>query len=131
MAKAASVKTTASQRRSYRTRNKIRKVNIDRVGRRETRPRLSVYRSGKQIYAQVIDDLKGVTLAAASTLDKELKEKLKTGADSAAAQEVGKLVAARAKKAGVSSVVFDRGRYIYHGRVKALAEGAREGGLEF
>ena len=74
MAKAASVKTTASQRRSYRTRNKIRKVNIDRVGRRETRPRLSVYRSGKQIYAQVIDDLKGVTLAAASTLDKELKD---------------------------------------------------------
>lgn len=131
MAKAASVKTTQTQRRSYRTRNKLRLVNIDRVGVRETRPRLSVYRSGKQIYAQVIDDLKGVTLAAASTLDKELKEKLKTGADTAAAAEVGKLLAARAKKAGVSKIVFDRGRYIYHGRVKALAEGAREGGLEF
>jgi large subunit ribosomal protein L18 len=131
MAKAASVKTTAPQRRSYRTRNKIRRVNIDRVGARAIRPRLSVYRSGKQIYAQVIDDLKGATLASASTLDKELKEKLKTGANQDAAQEVGKLLAARAKKAGVKEVVFDRGCYIYHGRVKALAEGAREGGLNF
>ncbi|MCB1783997.1 MAG: 50S ribosomal protein L18 [Alphaproteobacteria bacterium] len=131
MAKPASVKTTQSQRRSFRTRNKLRRVNIDRVGTRETRPRLSVYRSGKQIYAQVIDDLKGVTLAAASTMDKDLKEKLKTGADKAAAAEVGKLLATRAKKAGVTKIVFDRGRYIYHGRVKALADGAREGGLEF
>ena len=122
---------TAQQRRSYRTRNKIRRVNIDRVGVRETRPRLSVFRSGKPAYAQVIDDIKGATLASASTLDKELKEKLKTGADMKAAQEVGKLVAARAKKAGVGKVVFDRGRYLYHGRVKALAEGAREGGLIF
>jgi len=122
---------TSAQRRSYRTRNKIRRVNIDRVGVRATRPRLSIFRSGKQIYAQVIDDIKGVTLAAASTLEPELKEKLKTGADAEAAGEVGKLVAERAKKAGVEKVVFDRGRFLYHGRVKALAEGAREGGLLF
>lgn len=131
MAKAASTKTTPAQRRNYRTRNKIRRINIDRVSTRETRPRLSVFRSGKQIYAQVIDDVKGITLAAASTLDKELKEKLKNGANIEAAMEVGKLVAKRAKKAGVGNVVFDRGRYIYHGRVKAVAEGAREGGLGF
>jgi len=121
----------ASQRRTYRTRNKIRRVNIDRVGNRKTRPRLSVFRSGKQIYAQIIDDLKGVTLAAASSVEPELKEKLKTGADKTAALEVGKLVAQRAKKAGVSKVVFDRGRFLYHGRIKSLAEGARDGGLKF
>lgn len=131
MAKSASVKTTGQQRRTYRTRNKIRRVNIDRVGVRETRPRLSVFRSGKQIYAQVICDLKGQTLAAASTLDKDLKEKLKSGSTKEAATEVGKLVAERAKKAGVSKIVFDRGRYVYHGRIKALADGARDGGLEF
>ena len=126
----AKQKTTAAQRRNYRTRNKIRRVNIDRECVREMRPRLSVFRSGKQIYAQVIDDLKGVTVAAASTLDKDLKEKLKSPAQTQKLQaEVGKLVAERAKKAGVEKVVFDRGRYIYHGRVKALAEGAREGGL--
>jgi len=124
-------KTTAAQRRSYRTRNKIRRVNVERNAVREMRPRLSVFRSGKQIYAQVINDMEGKTVAAASTLDKELKEKLKSGANTDAAQEVGKLVAARAKKAGISKVVFDRGSYIYHGRVKAMAEGAREGGLEF
>ncbi len=122
---------TSAQRRNYRTRNKIRRVNIDRVGVRETRPRLSIFRSGKQMYAQVIDDIKGVTLAAASTMEPELKEKLKSGANAEAAGEVGKLVAARAKKAGVEKVVFDRGRFLYHGRVKALAEGAREGGLQF
>jgi len=128
----AQVKTTAPQRRSFRTRNKIRRVNIEQNAKREIRPRLSVFRSGKQIYAQVIDDLKGVTLAAASTLEADLKEKLKKGgANTDAATEVGKLVASRAKKAGVEKVVFDRGRYIYHGRVKALAEGAREGGLSF
>lgn len=131
MAKAAQAKTTPAQRRNYRTRNKIRRVNIDRVSNRETRPRLSVFRSGKQIYAQIIDDIQGKTLAAASTLEKELKEKLKSGANIEAAGEVGKLVAERAKKSGVTKVVFDRGRYIYHGRVKALAEGAREGGLDF
>ncbi len=122
---------TAAQRRNYRTRNKIRRVNLERVSGRETRPRLSVFRSGRQIYAQIINDLEGKTLAAASTLDADLKEKVKGGANKDAAQAVGKLVAERAKKAGVSKVVFDRGRYLYHGRVKALAEGAREGGLVF
>lgn len=127
----AKVKTNAAKRRSFRTRNKIRRVNIERNAERAVRPRLSVFRSGRQIYAQVIDDINGKTLAAASTLDADLKEKLKTGANLEAAKEVGKLVAERAKKAGAGKVVFDRGRYLYHGRVKALAEGAREGGLEF
>lgn len=127
----AKVKTTSAQRRTYRTRNKIRRVNIDRNPNRDVRHRLSVFRSGKQIYAQVICDLEGKTLAAASTLDADLREKLKSGANVEAATEVGKLVAERAKKAGVEQVVFDRGRFIYHGRVKALAEGAREGGLQF
>jgi large subunit ribosomal protein L18 len=95
------------------------------------RPRLSVFRSGKNIYAQVIDDAQGRTLAAASSLDKSLREDLKTGADKAAAAAVGKLVAERALTAGVKEVVFDRGSYLYHGRVKALAEAAREGGLAF
>jgi large subunit ribosomal protein L18 len=95
------------------------------------RPRLSVHRSSKHIYAQIIDDAKGHTLAAASTIDGDLKGGLKTGADSAAAAAVGKLIAERAVKAGVKEVIFDRGAYIYHGRVKALAEAAREGGLSF
>jgi len=95
------------------------------------RKRLSVFRSSKHIYAQIIDDDAGKTLAAASSLDKDLRESLKTGADTAAAAEVGKLVAARAVAAGVKDVVFDRGPYLYHGRVKALADGAREGGLNF
>jgi large subunit ribosomal protein L18 len=95
------------------------------------RPRLSVFRSGKNIYAQVIDDAQGKTLAAASSLDRSLREALKTGADKAAAAAVGKLVAERALTAGVKEVVFDRGSYLYHGRVKALAEAAREGGLAF
>ena len=99
--------------------------------RRNDRPRLSVFRSGKQIYAQVIDDGQGRTVAAASTLDKDLKGKLKSGANVAAAAEVGKLIAERASKAGVKQVVFDRGGYIYHGRIRALADAAREGGLEF
>ncbi|HRQ60913.1 MAG TPA: 50S ribosomal protein L18 [Alphaproteobacteria bacterium] len=124
-------KLTSADRRNYRTRNKIRRVNIEQNPNREIRPRLSVFRSGQQIYAQVIDDIKGVTLAAASSVDKDLKEKLKSGSTVDAAAQVGKLVAARAKKAGVEKVVFDRGRFIYHGRVKALAEGAREGGLQF
>ncbi|HET6927026.1 MAG TPA: 50S ribosomal protein L18 [Hyphomicrobiaceae bacterium] len=93
------------------------------------RLRLSVFRSSKHIYAQVIDDAKGYTLAAASSLEKELRAQLKTGADKAAAAAVGKLLAERAKKAGVDKVVFDRGGYRYHGRIKALADGAREGGL--
>ncbi|MDR3376992.1 MAG: 50S ribosomal protein L18 [Ancalomicrobiaceae bacterium] len=95
------------------------------------RPRLSVHRSSQHIYAQIIDDVAGVTLAAASSLEKSLRESLKTGADVEAAKSVGKLIAERAKEKGVDKVVFDRGRYIYHGRVKALAESAREGGLEF
>ncbi len=104
-----------------------RRVKAAAAGRK----RLSVFRSSKHIYAQVIDDVEGKTLAAASSLDKDLKAKLKTGADKDAASEVGKLLAERATKAGVKDVVFDRGRYLYHGRVKALADGAREGGLNF
>ncbi len=95
------------------------------------RPRLSVFRSGKNIHAQVIDDVAGRTLAAASSLDKGLREQLGTGGNKDAAAAVGKLVAERALAAGVSQVVFDRGAYLYHGRVKALAEAAREGGLAF
>ena len=95
------------------------------------RPRLSVFRSGKNIYAQVIDDAAGRTVAAASSLDKSLREGLRTGADKDAAAAVGKLVAERALAAGITAVVFDRGAYLYHGRVKALAEAAREGGLSF
>jgi len=119
----------ATERRTFRTRNKLRRVNIEHNPVREVRPRLSVHRSSKQIYAQIIDDVRGVTLAAASSKDAELK--LKKGSDAEAATKVGKLIAQRAKKAGVESVQFDRGSYLYHGRVKALAEGAREGGLEF
>jgi len=93
------------------------------------RPRLSVHRSGKHIYAQVIDDAEGKTLASASTLEKDVRGS--TGATISAAQEVGKRVAEAAKKAGVTQVVFDRGGFLFHGRVKALAEAARESGLEF
>ena len=93
------------------------------------RPRLSVHRSGRHIYAQIIDDAEGKTVASASTLDKDVKAK--TGATMDAAAAVGKAVAERAKKAGVSQVVFDRGGFLFHGRVKALADAAREGGLEF
>jgi large subunit ribosomal protein L18 len=92
---------------------------------------LSVHRSSKHIYAQVIDDVKGATLAAASTIEKDLRGSLKTGADIGAAKAIGKLIAERAAAKGVKDVVFDRGGYIYHGRVKALADAAREGGLNF
>jgi large subunit ribosomal protein L18 len=95
------------------------------------RPRLSVHRSSKNIYAQIIDDVAGKTLASASTLEADLRGSLKTGADVAAAAVVGKLVAERGVKAGVKDVVFDRGAFIYHGRIKAVAEAAREGGLNF
>jgi large subunit ribosomal protein L18 len=95
------------------------------------KPRLSVFRSSKQIYVQLIDDAAGVTIAAASSLEKANREALKTGATVEAAAAVGKLIAERAVKAGVKEVVFDRGAYMYHGRVKALADGAREGGLSF
>ncbi|MBA4798691.1 50S ribosomal protein L18 [Allorhizobium sp. NPDC080224] len=111
-------------RRANRVRRQIKAVA-------NGRPRLSVHRSSKNIYAQIIDDVAGKTLAAASTLDGGLKGELKTGADIAAAAAVGKLVAERAVKAGVKEVVFDRGAFIYHGRIKALAEAAREGGLTF
>ena len=90
-----------------------------------------MFRSSKNIYAQVIDDLDGKTLVAASTLEKDLKTKLKTGADKDAAVAVGKLVASRAIEQGLNEVVFDRGGYIYHGRVKALADAARDAGLKF
>ena len=112
------------QKRAQRVRRQIKKVAGEGL-------RLSVHRSSKHIYAQVIDDTKGHTIAAASTLDKSLKTSLKTGADTAAAAAVGKLIAERAIKAGAKEVVFDRGPYIFHGRVKALADAAREGGLSF
>jgi large subunit ribosomal protein L18 len=111
-------------RRRTRLRFQLRRKSVGR-------PRLSVFRSGKHIYAQVIDDTAGRTMASASSLDRDLRVQLKTGADKDAASAVGKLVAERALAAGVSAVVFDRGAYLYHGRVKALAEAAREGGLAF
>lgn len=114
----------AFERRRDRVRRSIQKVA-------NGRPRLSIFRSSKQIYAQIIDDGKGHTLVSASTIETDLKGNLKTGADTAAAAAVGKLVAERAVAAGVKQVVFDRGGYQYHGRIKALADAAREGGLEF
>ena len=117
-------KSNAGERRTARIRRAIRKAA-------NGRPRLSVFRSSKQIYAQVIDDERGITIAAASSLEKDMRGKLKTGADIDAAKEVGRLIATRAGEAGVKQVVFDRGSYLYHGRVKALADAAREGGLEF
>ena len=115
-------KLSLFDRRTRRVRTALRQVSAGK-------PRLSVHRSGKHIYAQVIDDSAGKTLAAASTLDKELKGKMNATREGAAA--VGKAIAERAKKAGVSAVVFDRGGFLFHGRVKALADAAREGGLEF
>lgn len=120
-------KLTSFERRRYRTRNKVRAAAL-----KSGCPRLSVHRTGSAIYAQIIDDRAGVTLASASTLDKDLKAKLKSnGANTEAAKLVGQEVAARAKKAGVKNVVFDRGAFLYHGRVKALGDAAREAGLEF
>ncbi len=115
-------KTSTIDRRRNRVRRAVK-------ARANGRPRLSVFRSNQNIYAQIIDDVNGVTLAAASTLDKDLKGK--AGGNVDAAIVVGKMVAERATKAGVADVVFDRGSYIYHGRVKALADAAREGGLSF
>ena len=117
-------KKGAEDRRKARVRRAIRKAA-------NGRPRLSVFRSSKQIYAQVIDDAQGHTVAAASSLEKTMRETLKTGADVEAAKQVGRLVAERAVQAGVKDVVFDRSGYLYHGRVKALADAAREGGLSF
>ena len=104
-----------------------RKVKLAGAGR----PRLSVFRSSKQIYAQLIDDVKGVTLVSASSIEKPMREGRKTGANIDAAKAVGKLIADRAKEKGIKDVVFDRGGYLYHGRIKALADAAREGGLNF
>ena len=106
-----------------------RRVRTALRARSSGKPRLSIHRSGRHIYAQVIDDAAGTTVAAASTLDKDLKGK--TGATKDGAAAVGKTIAERAKAAGVSKVVFDRGGFLFHGRVKALADAAREGGLEF
>jgi large subunit ribosomal protein L18 len=111
-------------RRKGRVRGRVKRAAHGRV-------RLSVHRSSKHIYAQIIDDTKGATLAAASSIEKPLRESLKTGADTAAAAAIGKLLAERAREKGIVEVVFDRGGYLYHGRVKALAEAAREGGLNF
>jgi large subunit ribosomal protein L18 len=111
-------------RRKRRTR-----YNVKRLA--GGKPRLSIFRSGRHVYAQIIDDLKGNTIVSASSVDKELRGSLKTGADKDAAAAVGRVVAERAAKAGISQVVFDRGGYRYHGRVTALADAAREGGLKF
>ena len=116
--------TISTERRKARVRRTIAAKAGDRL-------RLSVFRSSKQIYAQIIDDGQGRTLASASTIEKAMRKQLKTGATTEAARLIGKEIAERARKAGVAKVVFDRGGYMYHGRVKALAEGAREGGLEF
>jgi large subunit ribosomal protein L18 len=115
---------TLFQRRRERVRYRLRRAANGRA-------RLSVFRSSRHIYAQIIDDAAGRTLAAASSVDGSLKKDLKNGADKAAATAVGKLIAERAKAAGIERVVFDRGAYLFHGRIKALADAAREGGLQF
>jgi large subunit ribosomal protein L18 len=109
--------------RHYRVRNKISGT--------ETRPRLNVFRSNKNIYAQIIDDTKGITLISASSVDADLKGQLATGGNKSAAKVVGETVAKKALENGIEAVVFDRGGYVYHGRVKELADGAREAGLKF
>jgi large subunit ribosomal protein L18 len=116
-------RTQARERVRVRIRHKVRGTG--------SRPRLSVFKSGRHIYAQVVDDESGKTLAHASSLDEGLRKEAKAGANLASAGRVGTLIAARAKERGVGRVVFDRGGYIYHGKVKALAEAARQGGLEF
>lgn len=113
--------------------NVVRKKRHQHVRRRVTgtaeRPRLNVFRSSKHIYAQLVDDVNGVTLAASSTIDKDLK--IENGGNVEAAKQVGETVAKRALDKGIETIVFDRGGYLYHGRIKALAEGAREAGLKF
>ncbi len=113
-----------SIRRARRTRTALKRKSGGR-------PRLSVFRSGRHIYAQIIDDGSGATLAAASTLDQTVKDGLKSTGNKDAAKAVGKLIAERAQAKEIKAVVFDRGRYVYHGRVKALADAAREAGLSF
>ncbi|PCK72435.1 50S ribosomal protein L18-like protein [Paenibacillus larvae subsp. larvae B-3650] len=116
-------KNKARLKRHLRVRKKIQGTS--------ERPRLNVYRSSKHMYAQIIDDVKGVTLVSASTLDKDLKGEVENGGNVEAARKVGELIAKRAKENGLTNVVFDRGGYLYHGRVQALADAAREAGLEF
>jgi len=116
-------KNKLRMKRHLRSRKKL-------VGTTE-RPRLNVFRSASHMYAQIVDDTKGITLVSASTLDKELKETIGNGGNKDAAKAVGTLIAKRAMEAGITKVVFDRGGYIYHGRVSELATGAREGGLDF
>lgn len=118
---------TESNEVRLRVHRRIRK----KVDGTEARPRLAVFRSNKHIYAQIVDDSKGTTLTAASTLDPDTKAEVKNGGNIAAAKAVGKMVARRALEKGISAVLFDRGGYIYHGRVKALADAARAGGLKF
>ena len=112
----------------YTRRNKIRRRIRKSLTGTSERPRLSVYRSNKEIYAQIIDDTTGKTISAASSRDKDFKA---SGNKAEVAKEVGKAIAEKAKEAGIEAVAFDRGGYLYHGRVKQLAEGAREGGLKF
>jgi large subunit ribosomal protein L18 len=119
-------KVSRTERR-VRKHVRVRKAVVGSV----ERPRLNVFRSSKHIYAQVVDDVNGHTLVSASSLSKELVGQFKTGANKAAARAVGKLIAQKAKEKNVEKVVFDRGGYVYHGRVKELADGAREGGLKF
>jgi large subunit ribosomal protein L18 len=116
-------KKEARLRRKKRVRNKVFGTS--------DRPRLCVFRSAKHIYAQIIDDTQGFTIAAASSMEKELRDASDSGDKKAVAVNIGKLIAQRAKEKGISKVVFDRGGFMYHGRVKALSEGAREGGLAF
>src|SRR5262245_7916448 len=135
--------STSSARKGRRSRGRAMSKLSDRIARRTStvrrkirltahgRARLSVFRSSKHIYAQLIDDVKGTTLVAASSLEKSMREGAKTGANIVAAKAVGKLIAERAKEKGIKDVVFDRGGYLYHGRIKALADAAREGGLNF
>jgi large subunit ribosomal protein L18 len=119
--------TTDKVRQLERRRQRVRHVIMGTT----ERPRLNVFRSSSHIYAQIIDDIKGTTLAAASSLDKSLRKSLKSTGSIEAAKAVGKLIADRAKAAKVSAVVFDRGGRMYHGRIKALADASREGGLQF
>lgn len=118
-----SSRSAAREKRHYRLRNKISGT--------AQRPRLAVFRSDSHMYAQIIDDIAGHTLVSASTVEKEAKEKLGSTSNTEAAQFVGELVARRAVEAGITEVVFDRGGYVYHGKVKALADAAREAGLQF
>jgi large subunit ribosomal protein L18 len=118
-----------------RSRNKVRQRVHSRIRRKLTgiteRPRLNVYRSVNHIYAQLIDDAEGKTIVSASTIEGKGKDKKKSGGNVASAKAIGKLIAERAREKGVKKVVFDRGGYLYHGRIKALADAAREAGLEF